>query len=134
MTVLFKPIFALHIIKFSSCRNYWGGGQNNMFAPQYFHWGAAAPATPPPPQGSTPLGLKHIPWIAAGVQGPLKGPGSSGILDALYSAISTLFWILLWQFFHSNFQAIHHELKSTRWKFWTYRRKNKFHVSETLRK
>ena len=88
MTVLFKPILALHIINFSSCRYYWrGGGQNDMFAPQYFHWGAAAP--PPPPPGSTPLGLKHIPGIAAGVQGPLnKGPG---ILDALYSAISTLF-------------------------------------------
>ena len=53
MTVLFKPIFALHIIKFSSCRNYGGGGQNDMFAPppKYFHWGAAAP---PPPPGSTP--------------------------------------------------------------------------------
>ena len=38
------PILALHIINFSSCRNYWGGGggQNDMFAP-------------PPPPGSTPL-------------------------------------------------------------------------------
>ena len=26
MTVLFDPILALHIINFSSCRNYWGGG------------------------------------------------------------------------------------------------------------
>ena len=51
MTVLFKPIFALHIINFSSCRNYWGGGgQNDMFAPQYFHWRAAAPPPPPPPR------------------------------------------------------------------------------------
>ena len=50
MTVLFKPILSLHTINFSSCRNYWGGGrgQNDMFAPQYVHSGAAAP--PPPPQ------------------------------------------------------------------------------------
>ena len=47
-TMLFKPILALHM-KFSSCRNYGGGGgQNDMFAPrpQYFHWGRL----PPPPQ------------------------------------------------------------------------------------
>ena len=25
-----------------------GGGQNDMFAPQYFHWGATAPQPPPP--------------------------------------------------------------------------------------
>ena len=33
--MLFKPIVALHIMNFSSCRNYWGGGggQNDMFAP-----------------------------------------------------------------------------------------------------
>ena len=36
MTVLFKPILALHIINFSSCRNYWGGGQNDMFSPNIF--------------------------------------------------------------------------------------------------
>ena len=46
MTVLFKPILALHIINFSSCRNYWGGGgQNDMFPspPQYFHGGLSPP-------------------------------------------------------------------------------------------
>ena len=44
LTMLFKPILALHIMNFSSCRNYWGGGgQNAMFTPQYFHWGATAP-------------------------------------------------------------------------------------------
>ena len=31
--MLFKPIIALHMINFSSCRNYWGGGHNDMFAP-----------------------------------------------------------------------------------------------------
>ena len=54
MTVLFKPILALHIIIFSNCRNYWGGGGKTICLPpppQYFHWGRL----PPPPPGSTPL-------------------------------------------------------------------------------
>ena len=29
----FKPVLALHIMNFSSCRNYWGGGKT------YFHGG-----------------------------------------------------------------------------------------------
>ena len=36
MTVLFKPIPTLHN-KFSSCRNYWGGGELYVCPPQYFH-------------------------------------------------------------------------------------------------
>ena len=63
--------------------------------------------------------------LAAGVQGPLKGPGSSGILDALLVQYKPYFEYFYDNFFHSNSsKAIHHELKSTRWKFWTYRRKN----------
>ena len=46
MTVVFKPILALHI-NFSSCRNYWGGGgQNDIFAPKYFHSGGGCPPAP----------------------------------------------------------------------------------------
>ena len=33
------------------------------------------------------------PYIAAGVQGPLKGPGSSGVIDALWCNLS-LFWTI----------------------------------------
>ena len=40
MTVLFKPILALHIINFSSCRNYWGGGGGG---------GGETICLPPPP-------------------------------------------------------------------------------------
>ena len=57
LAVLFKPILALHI-KFSSCRNYWGGGgKNDMFAPpsQYFHWVGDCPP------GSTPLDRRLCP-------------------------------------------------------------------------
>ena len=44
MTVLFEPILALHIINFSSWRNYWGGGGAKRYVcppppPQYFHGG-----------------------------------------------------------------------------------------------
>ena len=46
MTVLFKPILALHI-NFSSCQNYWGG-KTICLPPQYFHWGTAAPSPQPP--------------------------------------------------------------------------------------
>ena len=52
LTVLLKPILALHImIFFSSCRNYWGGGvgQNDMFATPIVSWGTPMP---PPPPGS----------------------------------------------------------------------------------
>ena len=45
----FQAILALHYEFFKLG----GGGQNDMFAPQYFHWGATAP----PPPGSTPLSL-----------------------------------------------------------------------------
>ena len=45
MTVLFKPILALHITNFPNCQNYWGE-QIDMFAPQYFHGGRGCP----PPQ------------------------------------------------------------------------------------
>ena len=51
--------------------------------------------------------------------GPLKGPWK--LWDSRLSVVQyqPYFECFLWQFFHSNFQAIHHELKSTRWKFWT---------------
>ena len=50
MTVLFKPILALHIINFSSCQNYWGGGGKTIcLPPQYFHSGGGCRP------GSTPL-------------------------------------------------------------------------------
>ena len=33
--MLFKPILALHIMNFSSCQNYWGGGGKTIcFPPQ----------------------------------------------------------------------------------------------------
>ena len=32
-----------------------GGGQNDVFAPQYFHWGGGGGRLPPCPPGSTPL-------------------------------------------------------------------------------
>ena len=51
MAVLFKPILALHITNFSSCRNYWRG-QSICLPPNIF-MGARLP--PPPPE-STPLG------------------------------------------------------------------------------
>ena len=59
MTVLFKPILALHIIFYSFFKLSkllgGGGGQNDMFAhPNIFIRGVAAPPPPPPP-GSTPL-------------------------------------------------------------------------------
>ena len=48
--VLFRPIFALglHIVNFSSCQNYWGGGQNDVCPPPpIFSLGGDCP---PPPQ------------------------------------------------------------------------------------
>ena len=53
MTVLFKPILALHIIHFSSCGNYWGGGgggQNDMFAPPPIISLGGRLLPPPPPR------------------------------------------------------------------------------------
>ena len=51
---------------FISCQNYWGGGQNDMFAPNIFT-GGNSPPPPPPPPGSTPLVKMIIPcrsvWI-----------------------------------------------------------------------
>ena len=49
MTVLFKPILALHITHFSSCRNYWGGGKSICLPPNIF-MGAQLPQPPPPPR------------------------------------------------------------------------------------
>ena len=48
MTVLFKPILALHIINFSSCRNYWGGGGKTICLPppNIFIGGRLAPQPP----------------------------------------------------------------------------------------
>ena len=46
MTVLFKPILALQIINFSSCRNYWGGNDVCPPPPQYFHSGGGCPQPP----------------------------------------------------------------------------------------
>ena len=60
MTVLFKPILALHIINFSSCRNYWGGGVKTI-------------CPPPPPPGSTSLGTPHeLTFVRLGYFGKLK--------------------------------------------------------------
>ena len=48
----FLKLFLHYIImSFSSCRNYWGGGQNDMFVTSIFSWGRL-----PPAPGSTPLG------------------------------------------------------------------------------
>ena len=44
--MLFKTIHALHM-KFSSCRNYWGGGERQNDDPNIF-MGASAPLPPPP--------------------------------------------------------------------------------------
>ena len=38
--IAFQPILALHIMNFSSCQNYWGGGANTI-------------CLPPPPHIST---------------------------------------------------------------------------------
>ena len=51
MTVLFKPILALHI-NFSSCQNYWGGAKRYVCPPPNIFIGGRLP---PPPPGSTPL-------------------------------------------------------------------------------
>ena len=61
--VLFQPILELDMI-FSSCQNYWGGGQNDMFAPppQYFHGGGGATAPLPPridASGTDKIPKKH---------------------------------------------------------------------------
>ena len=42
----FKPILASYIMNFQVVEIIGGGEQNNMFAPQYFHWGATAPLPP----------------------------------------------------------------------------------------
>ena len=49
--MLLKPFLALHIMNFSSCRNYWGG-KTICFPPppQYFHWGGGGGRLPPPPR------------------------------------------------------------------------------------
>ena len=52
ITVIFQPILALDIMNFLIWQNYWGGGQNDMFAPpppQYFHWGGGGDCPPPCP-------------------------------------------------------------------------------------
>ena len=57
--MLFKPILALHMI-FSSCQNYWGGGQNYVCPPPpIFSLGATAPP------GSTPLLIVYRIWKAS---------------------------------------------------------------------
>ena len=54
LAVLFKPILALHIINFSSCRNNWGGGAQNDISPNILMGGGGGgrlpPAPPPPPR------------------------------------------------------------------------------------
>ena len=67
-------ILALHITSFSSCRNYWGGGQIDMFAPQYFHGGAAA--QPPRIDASGGGGLVSSKLLCppTKTQGPLVPP------------------------------------------------------------
>ena len=62
-SAFFQPILALDIMNFLSWQNYWGGGQNDMFAPppQYFHWWGDCPPPPPPPQDRRPLVDKHLP-------------------------------------------------------------------------
>ena len=47
MTVLFKPILALHITNFSSCRNYWGGGGKSICLPPNIFMGVRLPPQPP---------------------------------------------------------------------------------------
>ena len=50
LAVLFKPILALHIINFSSCPNYWGGGgraKRYVCPPPIFSWGGGDCAPPP---------------------------------------------------------------------------------------
>ena len=45
--MLFQPILALDIMnffKFAKLLAGGGGGQNDMFAPQYFHWGGGTGA------------------------------------------------------------------------------------------
>ena len=74
MAVLFKPILALHIINFSSCRNYWGEGAKRYVCPpppNIFMGGGA-----PRPPGSTPLGTPHdLTFVRLGYFGKLKKNG-----------------------------------------------------------
>ena len=46
-TMILKPILALHIMNFSSCQNYWGGGGKTI-CPPIFSLGATPPSPPPP--------------------------------------------------------------------------------------
>ena len=49
MTVLFKPILALHI-NFSSCQNYWGGGAKRYVCPPPPNIFIGGRLPPPPPR------------------------------------------------------------------------------------
>ena len=64
--MLFQPILALHIINFSSCQNYWGGGGAKRYiCLPIFSLGVTAP--PPPPPGSTPLDLLPLRHVVLGI-------------------------------------------------------------------
>ena len=65
MTVLFEPILALHIINFSSWRNYWG---------KYFHGGGGGDCSPAPP-GSTPMGASDLDEQGGGGMCTVADPG-----------------------------------------------------------
>ena len=55
----FEPILALHIINFSSRRNYWGGGAKRYVCPPNIFMGGGGDCPPAPP-GSTPLGASDL--------------------------------------------------------------------------
>ena len=65
LTVLFNPILALHIMNFSSCRNYWGGGGKTIcLPPQSFHGGGGG-GDCPPPKNDASAGLGFEPGTSA---------------------------------------------------------------------
>ena len=55
--MLLKPMLALHIMNFSSCRNYWGGGAKRYVCHPNIFMGATAP---PPPDRRLCLGKNDV--------------------------------------------------------------------------
>ena len=80
MTVLFKPILALHYHFFKLSKLLGGGGQNDTFALNFFIWGRLPP--PPPPQdrrlwykmGGRKIRAHSARLIRVGSRGPAEGP------------------------------------------------------------
>ena len=125
MTVLFKPILALHIINFSSCRNYWGGGGgNDMFAPQYFNWGRLPPQPPPPPDRRL-WGWSIYPDLRPGSRASLRALEALGFYHHLQKfkttinmgvySFNTLYLIFSWNNYVLLVLAVIIDIKEVLW-------------------